>query len=90
MAIRNIVCNFKEGIIVDKTQKDAIHTNEKSEVDFTEYYAEGNKILNRMKKAILNKKGIRLSAEEMQFISNMQIGAIILDEDADPNHKTEF
>lgn len=73
-----------------KIQKDTVHLSEKSEVDFSEYYDEGNKILNRMKKAILNKKGIRLSAEEMQFIALMPIGSIILDEDADPNYKTEF
>lgn len=73
-----------------KIQKDTVHLSEKSTSDFSEYYDEGNKILNRMKKAILNKKGIRLSAEEMQFIALMPIGSIILDEDADPNYKTEF
>ncbi len=53
-----------------------------------DYITEGNAILNRMKKAILNKKGIRLSAYEMQFIATMQIGAIILDEDT--QHNIEF
>lgn len=75
---------------MDKTQQDAISSNEESDAEFAEYYAEGNAILNRMKKAIFNNKGIRLSAEEMQFIATMQIGAVILDEDADLNQKSEF
>lgn len=54
------------------------------------YFEDSNAILNRMKKAILNNKGIRLSAEEMQFIATMQIGQIILDEDANPNRGIVF
>lgn len=75
---------------MNKAQKNEDPSINESEVNFEEYFDEGNKILNRMKKAILNKKGIRLSAEEMQFISTMQIGALILDEDAVTNQEKEF
>lgn len=80
----------RKGILMEQKQQTASSSKEKSDADMVEYFAEGNAILNRMKKAILNNKGIRLSAQEMQFISTMQIGALIMDEDADPNHKNEF
>lgn len=40
----------------------------------------GNDIFDRMKKAIINNKGIRLSAEDMQLISLTVVGQIILSE----------
>lgn len=67
-----------------------LSSNTTSEAEVAEYFTESNAVLNRMKNAILKNKGIRLSAEEMQFISRMSIGVIIMDEDASPNRKNEF
>lgn len=54
--------------------------SEQNNVDeeFSDYVDRANAILDRMKKAIEQGKGIRLSAEEMQLISTLSIGQIIL------------
>lgn len=48
------------------------------DVDFSEYVDQANALLDRMKKAIEQGKGVRLSAEEMQLISTLSIGQIIM------------
>lgn len=54
--------------------------SEQNNVDeeFSDYVDRANALLDRMKKAIEQGKGIRLSAEEMQLISTLSIGQIIL------------
>ncbi|HGF9505807.1 TPA: hypothetical protein ACJEU7_003043 [Acinetobacter baumannii] len=45
-----------------------------------DFVKQANDIFDRMKKAISNNKGVRLSADEMQVISLTVVGQIILSE----------